>query len=128
MGDGVLRSRPDVEDGDSGLGENLVELLGAHLWRNRVLLTDDRSIDGERALSLGPVGAERDEDTQQDGAETTTYRRSTCREVQMGSVLGSGGTSTVSGRGVGGPTRSKVTGSVRSPPESVRRFPFTLNR
>ncbi len=39
-----------------------------------------------------------------------------------------GGTGMLSGRAVGGPTLVRLTGLVRSPPDSVRRVPFTCSR
>ena len=42
--------------------------------------------------------------------------------------IGSGGTGIVSGRGDGGPTRWKFTGSFRSPPDSVRFLPLSFSR
>ena len=50
------------------------------------------------------------------------------RRAQEGCCSGSGGTGTESGRGVGGPILSNVTGSVRSPPESTMLLPLSLSR
>ena len=61
------------------------------------------------------------------GPTASAFPTSCCLPSRYdGCVSGSGGTGTESGRGVGGPTFWKLTGSFRSPPDSVRFFPFSL--